>query len=274
MLEKMTFRNHIGETLDFGEGGLYLNCNELHSYKWSYSAKNNKISYFSRDVKEKKLPIVVVPPNDRSEGNAIMNQLMELGDKDILAKEPGRIMVGDYYLDCYLFGNEKSKYDLRLGVFYSSLTVVTDRPAWIKETTQIFNNWSGSGDQMLDFPYDYPYDFTSPSKIRTLVNTGFIDSDFKMIIYGEVTDPVIYIGGYEYSLTGHIGDHEYVEIDSRNKTVTLVQVDGTRVNWFSHRNKDNYIFQKLPAGEVAVSWLGTYRFDIILFEERSEPKWT
>ena len=95
-----------------------------------------------------------------------------------------------------------------------------------------------------------------------------------MIIYGEITDPAIYIDGYEYSVTGHIGPREYLEIDSREKTVTLVQNNGTRVNWFSHRNKDNYIFKKMPAGESVVSWQGEYRFDIILFEERSEPKWT
>lgn len=273
MLEKITFKNHMGESIQFGEGGLYLNNNELRSYKWNYSSKNNKISYFQRETQEKKIPVVIVPPNDRTEGNDIMNRLMELGDRDVLAKEPGRITVGDYYLDCYLFANEKSKYDLRLGVFYADLTVVTDKPAWIKETTQVFNNYSGD-EGFLDHPYDFPYDFTSPNKIRRLDNTGFVDSDFKMIIYGEVTDPTIFIGGYEYSVTGHVGAREYLEIDSREKTVVLVQNNGNRVNWFSHRNKENYIFKKMPAGVSNVSWVGTYRFDIVLFEERSEPKWT
>lgn len=273
MLERMTFKNHMGETIDFGSGGLYLNCNELHSYKWNYSAKNNKISYFSRDVQEKKLPIVIVPSNDRTEGNDIMNRLMELGDRDVLAKEPGRITVGEYYLDCFLFGNEKSKYDLRLGVFYSDLTVVTDKPAWIKETTFIFNDGTAVGG-FLDFPHDFAYDFTSPGKLQRLVNPSFNDSDFKMIIYGEVTDPVIYIGGHEYSVTGYVGAREYIEIDSREKTVVKVDNYGNKTNWFGRRNKESYIFQKIPQGVSPVSWQGTYRFDIILFEERSEPKWT
>ena len=187
MLEKIIFKNHMGETIDFGEGGLYLNNNELRSYKWNYSSKNNRISYFSRDVQEKKLPIVVVP-DVRDTGNNIMNRLMELADRDIIAKLPGRIIAGDYYLDCYLFASENSRYDLKDGVFYADLTVVTDKPSWIRETTQVFNNQSG-GDGFLDYPYDHPYDFTSPSKIRRLENLGFWDSDFKLIIYGEVTDP-------------------------------------------------------------------------------------
>lgn len=271
MLEKITFKNHIGETIDFGSGGLYLNNNELRSYKWKYSAKNNKISYFSRDVQVKKLPIVVVP-DTRATGNDIMNRLMELADKDVLAKEPGRITAGEYYLDCYLFSSEKSRYELKDGVFYADLSVVTDKPSWIKETTQIFNKYT-PGDGFLDHPFDFPYDFTSPSKIRQLENIGFTDSDFKLIIYGEVTDPTIYIGGYEYSVTGHIGAREYLEIDSRAKTVVLVQNNGERVNWFRYRNKENYIFKKMPAGISSVSWQGTYRFDVVLFEERSEPKW-
>ena len=271
MLEKIIFKNHMGETIDFGEGGLYLNNNELRSYKWNYSSKNNRISYFSRDVQEKKLPIVVVP-DVRDTGNNIMNRLMELADRDIIAKLPGRIIAGDYYLDCYLFASEKSRYDLKDGVFYADLTVVTDKPSWIRETTQVFNNQSG-GDGFLDYPYDHPYDFTSPSKIRRLENLGFWDSDFKLIIYGEVTDPTIFIAGHEYSVSGHVGAREYLEIDSREKTVVLVRNNGDRVNWFCYRNKESYIFQKMPPGVSTVSWQGTYRFDVVLFEERSEPKW-
>lgn len=273
MLERITFKNHMGEMIEFGENGLYLNINDLHSYKWSYSSRNRKISFFNRDVQEKTLPIVVVC-GSRDAGNQIMNQLMELSEKDILVKKNGQIIVGDYYLNCFIFGSQKSNYDLSKGVFYANLDVVTDTPAWIKEINQSFNNTSGGSGSNLDHPYDFPYDFTSPSSIRELVNSGFADTDFKMILFGEVTDPTIFIAGHEYSITGHIEDREYVEIDSRSKTVTLVKNDGERVNWFSHRDKENYIFQKIPSGVSQVSWQGDYRFDITLFEERSEPKWT
>ena len=275
MLEKLTFVNHLNESIEFGSGALYLNVNELHSYRWAYNSKNNKISSFQREMKEKKLPIVVVPPNSRSEGNTIMNKLMEMADKDVMSMKAGKLYCGDYYLECYLFANEKAKYDLRLGVFYSTLTVISDqnKSAWIKETQQSFDNTGGEA-EFLDYDYDFSYDFTSPSLIRVLRNLGFAEADFKMVIYGEVTDPSIYIGGHLYNVTGHVADNEYLEIDSREKTITLVQTDGTRVNWFRYRNKDHYIFQKVPAGESSVIWVGDYTFTITLFEERSEPKWT
>lgn len=275
MLEKITFKNHINETLEFGEGGLYLNINDLRSYKWAYDAKNNRVSYFRREIKERTLPIVVVPPNNRDEGNAIINRLMELAEKDVLEKKAGKIIAGDYYLNCFIFGNEKTKYDLQRGVFYVTLSVVPENgnEGWIKESTQSFDS-TGTGSDFLDYAYDLPYDWTSPSKIRRLINTSFSSSDFKMTIYGEVTDPTIYINGHEYSVTGHVGTGEYLEINSRDKTITLVRNNGQRVNWFRYRNKEDYIFEKIPEGELPVAWQGEYVFDVTLYEERSEPKWT
>lgn len=272
MLESIVYKNHLGEEIKFGEGGLYLNNNDLHSYVWTYSSKNNHIAYFQRTVQEKKLP-VRVKCDSQEEGFALMNQLMEKADKDILAKEAGRIIAGDYYLDCYLYKNQKSKYDLQNGVFYADLSIVTDMPFWTKETSQTFNTVSSSG-QNLDFPYDFPYDFASPSALNELINYGFSDSDFKMIIYGEVTDPTVTIGGHVYKVTGTVDEGEYLEIDSRQKTVTLVEDDGTRVNWFDKRNKASYIFQQIPAGSSSVLWSGDFVFSVILYEERSEPKWT
>lgn len=272
MLEKIVFRNHINEEIQFGEGGLYLNNTDLHSYGWDYISRNDKISFFTRTIVEKSLP-VRVKCNTRDEGYQLMNDLMEKADKDILSREPGRLIAGDYYLNCYLCRNNKDRYDLQNGIFYAELTVVTDQPSWVKETTQKFNPQSGGSGQNLDYPFDFPYDFASPSA-STEIQNGFSDSDFRMVIYGEVTNPAITIGNHAYQVTGHVDDGEYLVIDSRDKTVMLVEGDGTLVNWFSKRNRDNYIFQKIPSGTSNVLWSGEFDFDITLFEERSEPKWT
>ena len=271
MLEKIVFKNHINEEVRFGEGGLYLNNNELHSYGWDYVSRNDKISFFSRTIVEKSLP-VRVKCESRDAGYQLMDELMEKADKDVLEMKPGKLIAGDYYLTCYLCKNRKNKYDLEHGIFYADLSIITDQPSWIKETTQKFDPSSGGSGQNLDYPFDFPYDFASPS-YSTQIQNGFSDSDFKMIIYGEVTDPVVTIGGHAYQVTGHVDENEYLIIDSREKTVTLVEEDGTLVNWFSKRNRANYIFQKIPSGTSDVLWSGEYAFDVTLFEERSEPKW-
>ena len=67
---------------------------------------------------------------------------------------------------------------------------------------------------------------------------------------------------------------EYLTIDSATKKIFLTAVDGTTANKFNNRNRDSYIFEKIQPGGNVVAWDGTFGFDVILLEERSEPKWT
>jgi phage-related protein len=71
-----------------------------------------------------------------------------------------------------------------------------------------------------------------------------------------------------------VGANEYLTIDSSAKKVFLTAQDGTITNMFNNRNRDSYVFEKIPTGQNVVSWNGGFGFDIILLEERSEPKWT
>lgn len=64
-----------------------------------------------------------------------------------------------------------------------------------------------------------------------------------------------------------------VSIDSIAKTILLTKRDGTVENHFHQRNRESYIFEKIPAGSNIVTWDKTFKFDVVLFEERSEPKW-
>ena len=73
-------------------------------------------------------------------------------------------------------------------------------------------------------------------KNRTLNNSGFVGSNFKIIIYGAVVNPEIHIAGHTYEVKCEIGANEYLTIDSLDKTVVLKKSDGTTVNYFNLRN--------------------------------------
>jgi len=234
-------------------------------------ADNNKISYFNRSVQTKSIPIIIYC-STQQEGLNTINRLMECTEKDVLSKEYGKIIIGGYYLKCFVIGSKKKSYDISKGLFFADLKIVTDYPAWTKEISYSFEQGGESG-KNLDYSYDFPYDFTSPSNVKSLNNIGFAESDFKMIIYGEVTNPVIYVGNNGYSLNCYIASGQYITIDSKEKTIVLTKQDGTKENYFSKRNKTNYIFQKIPSGVNSVNWVGSFIFDIVLYEERSEPKW-
>lgn len=166
----------------------------------------------------------------------------------------------------------------------TTLTVATDYPQWIKETlTSFCKNGSvilevdkedAAERRNLDFQVDFPYDYMSEMKGKTLNNTGFAGVNFRLIIYGAAVNPVIYIGGHCYQVDCHVEENEYLTIDSIAKTILLTKRDGSVENHFHQRNRDSYIFEKIPAGANTVTWNKAFGFDIVLLEERSEPKWT
>lgn len=275
MLEQLRFINHVNEELIFGKGGVFVNYSDLHDYRWQYTADGDKISVFKRGIVTKNIPVVVACQN-ANDGILIINQLMEYSEKDILVKQPGRLVVGQYYLPCYITGSAKSDYLAKRGYMIATLEVVTDQAAWIKETKFSFNYGSGhhSSGTDMDFNSDFPYDYSNPLSSQMVENPGFTGSNFRMVIYGECEDPHIGVGEHLYEVDCVIGSHEYLTIDSKKKTVILTKQNGTTENKFRYRNRDSYIFEKIPSGETMVSWDGDYKFDIILYEERSEPKWT
>ncbi len=103
MLEQIIYKNHLNETVVFGSDGLYAFSNDLRDYTWGFEEKNNKISSFKRGVVGKSLPIIIVC-NTEDEGISVRNRIFETMEKDVLAKKHGTIIIGDYYLKCYITG--------------------------------------------------------------------------------------------------------------------------------------------------------------------------
>lgn len=279
MLETAKYVNHLGEVIAFGNG-IYINYSELHDYSWDYQSESDKISLFERGIVTKTIPVVVACSTEK-QGLKAINELMELTEKDILAKEPGKLFINDYYLNCYIKGSSKTNYLVKKGYLEAKLELVSDQAQWVSETKFHFQYGAngtelltlGNEGQNLDYPYDYPYNYASTITATDIVNKGFASSEFKMVLYGSCSNPAIYINEHKYALNTSIVGGEYITIDSKKKTIILTKRDGTKVNCFKDRDKGSYIFEKIPSGSSAVTWEGLYEFDVILLEERSEPKW-
>ena len=283
MLEQITFINHINEKMEWGRNGIYVNYNNLRDYSWSFTSENNKISAFDMGIVTKSVPIIIYC-SSQEEGLMLKNRLLEYADKDVLALQHGKLIIGDYYLKCYITGSKKSKYLIDKGYMETTLTVTTDYPHWIKEQICSFrmdgtavsaeaDEAEAGSKRNFDYNADFPFDYMSGMKGKTLNNTGFVETNFRLIIYGAVINPSIYIAGHCYQINCSVGNNEYLTIDSLSKTIKLVKQDGATENCFNYRNRESYIFQKVPAGDNVVSWDHSFGFDVILFDERSEPKW-
>lgn len=273
MLEQLKYKNHINEIFDFGKDGIFVNTNDLHDYEWNVTKKNNRIASLDYAVSKRKLPIIIICRTEE-EGIAARNKLLEVTEKDVLAMQHGKIIIGNYYFKCFVTKSEKKNYLLTRKYMELTLTLTTDFPYWVKESNISFGEEKATGEStFLDYPFDFPFDYFSSTVNKTLDNTSFMPCNFKIIIYGVCSNPTISIAGHTYKVNCVVGEGEYLTIDSSAKTIYLTSNNGTQTNVFKNRERDSYIFEKIPVGSNAVTWDGNFGFDIILLEERSEPKW-
>lgn len=280
MLEQLKYRNHVNEVFEFGKNGIFVDMSDIHDYEWSVKSKNNRIASLNYAISKRKLPIIICCETE-DKGIEARNKLLEITEKDVLSMEHGRIIIGNYYFKCFVTKSEKKDYLTSKRMMKATLTLTTDFPFWVRETTHTFNSSlpaatlsTTSGGKNLDFSFDHPFDYHSDIDSSTLNNSGFVPANFRMVIYGPCTNPAVYIAGHTYQVNCNVAASEYLTIDSSLKKVFLTSNTGVVTNMFSMRNRESYIFEKIPSGANAVGWSGAFGFDVILLEERSEPKWT
>lgn len=273
MLEQFIYINSLGETLEFGKDTLFVNENDLRDFAWDITSKNDRISGFRKGIVQKTIPVILKCESE-VEGVQLRNKLFEVFERDVISKKHGKIQIGEYYLRCFITGVKKTQYLTDLSYLVLSLTVQTDLPDWVKESKIIYQVNNTVSNKPLDFPYDFPYDFTDRVTKNEINNNGLKPYDFIMTIAGYVKNPTIYIGGHLYSVNVIIEDTDYLKINSVDKTIILYKENGEQINCFNNRNRDSYIFEKIPLGKsIITSTNSEIYFEMTLLEGRSEPKW-
>lgn len=270
------YENHIGERIDLNSENIILQYQEFFNYSWDATIRNRKIKGFKRDSAT--LPVTVaVTAETEDEYLQIIEEFYRITEKDILAVAPGKLYINEYYLRCYISGDIKQ--DAFKGILFQikNLTLVTDYPFWIKETTC---QYLPEPPEMVKyteletgimFP-EFPFDFAPVRGEKILENPSFADSNFIMTIYGFVESPQVSIAGHPHRVETTVYEGERLVIDSKKGTVKKIGRLGEVVDCYNARQKDYSVFQKIPAGLNVFQWSGGFGIDITLFDERSEPK--
>lgn len=81
------------------------------------------------------------------------------------------------------------------------------------------------------------------------------------------------IGDNLYQVFTTLEENERLEINTLNRTVKKINVQGEEINCFNDRNKESQIFEKVKPGTATVLWNNTFSFDIVVYNARTEPKW-
>ncbi|CDB24270.1 uncharacterized protein BN706_00465 [Clostridium sp. CAG:557] len=267
----LKYMNHLGETIKFDGKNYFSNSYKMRDYTWNYESDFNKIKSFNLSNVSTKTLSVSIHTRSQSKGFELFNSFFEIFEKDVLAKRPGKFYLGDYYYTCYVISSVKEDFLAAQNLLTLELTIISDTNNWVCEKTYSFvKNQPVSGHGYI---YGYPYQYSSGA-LKSFLNDALIGYNFKLIIYGPVINPALYIGGHMYAVNVPVEVDEYLEINCREKIIETVQSDGKRTSVINYRNRENYIFQKIPSGVVAVTWNNDFGFDLTLFDERSEPKWS
>lgn len=312
-MQGIYYENSKGIKLNLLKPPYRLQTADFFDYEWEYvtassGRKSGKITKFKKSVSERQA-VLGISGKTKDEYYAAIDHFYDVTEYDTINLVHGKLWIGKYYLPCYIFAAKKEAWEYGIEVLDNTISIVTDAPMWCKEKSysfkasdkQIINTEEkeeisdilDSASQNPDYPWDYKkdfksrykpaqkrylrdykYDFYSNHTVRKIDNDHFAGSAFKMIIYGPCTHPFIQIGEHIYEVNTTLYDSEYLVIDSRERTVIKYTRYGATENLFNARSREHYLFQQIPAGKSLVKWNATYPFDLVLYQERSEPPWS
>lgn len=256
-----------------------IRTKEANYHTWNWGVNGTTLQYGLRVSDFTRKPATyetrLILDGSYAQRKAILEALHDDFELDVRNMTLGRIMWGDYYIDCYITAS--STYPDENNYWTDNeVTIYCPYPFWIKELAREFKPQVAPEDeQFLDYEFDYRYDYFYGNPGIATWQTDFpFSSEFRMTIYGAVSEPRILINGYPYQFFDTLEATEYVVIDSRSNTITKYLASGSKVNIFDLRNKAESIFNPIPPGTLTFNWSGTFGFDLTLYEERSEPRWT
>lgn len=276
MSVKLQYIASSGNVYNLQSDGIRTKTANYHSWKWGVNGTilqyGIRVSDFKRDpaLYETRL-ILNGSPLQRK---ALLEALHDDFERDVRNMTLGRIVWGDYYIDCYI--TTSSTFPDPNDVWTDNdINIYCPYPFWIQEETKSFYPQSApEGEEFLDYEYDHNYDYYygNPGLARWVRDFPW-SCEFRMTLYGPSSNPQVTINGHPYLINDTLEDSDYIVIDSRSNKVTKYLANGQVLNIFDLRGKTKSVFTPIPGGTLSLNWPGTWGFDLTLFEERSEPRW-
>ena len=272
MDNSITYTNCAGEVVEMRvDGRWHYGETDLHDYEWDFDTVNDRVAGFRRSPRDFALKVMM------SGGSAAeRNRVTDVFERDVMEATPGTLRVGGSELRCWVVSSSKSSWWFSEGIMGADLTIRADDPVWTREEVFEFKRPAGAGDSSgLDYPFDYPFDYSSSGVSSQIANPFAVPAACRIIVYGPAVSPYVMIAGNRYQVDATVEDGGLLVVDGLARTITLSNADGQSMNAFSAgvREDGANVFAKVPVGTHAVTWGGSFGFDVALVEERSEPAW-
>lgn len=282
--------NSKGETVDLlnDHSNLFIiqNIEDLfhveHSYDYTDKGKGKiriKNVYVKNEPKEMALTFICDTEKQFSDTLERVNRIFEY---DYKVNTMGRLYVNNYYLECFVINQSYEDFEDNYWTTEVVYNVIFNNPNWIKENLFEFaiqTNEGASGEDAKGYPYNYPYNYSKTRRVRKITNNTGYDSNFIIKFYGPCVNPEIKVGNNTYGINYTFLDDQVGIINTIDGkgSVKILYANGDTDNLYNYRTKakdvGNEIFDHIESGEQSISSDNSFRFDIILIEERGNPKW-
>ena len=214
--------------------------------------------------------------DSEEEFNELAYRMHKIFERDIRRVKPGKIWWNDFYKEVFVVETSNEEFEEGFQAIERSLKLLSPKPYWTKITMHQYLDMSQGGgtldydETMLDYN-DFDYDL---EEVIEVIENDCIDrAEFEIKFYGPSQNPSVTIGEHIYELYTDLESGERAVIDSRAKTIRKFNIYGEEENIFADRNKDSYIFEKIPEGITTISRDKQQKLDITLYDERGEPEW-
>lgn len=273
-MRKFYYQSSGGEIVSFHENeNLFASENGLLSHEWETEDLNDRIASLSkRGVKERSFDGLFLG----STSNECMEErkrVCQLFDEDIINQSPGRIYIGDNFLNCYINKVEITSVSRDMKSMKATFGIVFDDSNWHREVPYFFDEEETKivDDWVLAYPRGYPMGYSLEAYAASMQNTGKLPASMILEVYGPVSSPGIYIGGKLYAVDVNLRENERLLVNQLDRTIVKIYEDGQKQSFFANRRSG--IFEPLPSGELVVAWLQKCSFKIDLIESYSSPYW-
>lgn len=305
IIPTIAYENHLGYIVPLNYGymarhpgglpreiGTLLLENDLLDYDWSLETADSPDGYggrvigFRRGVTMKKVPVQIWTrtntnaqyPGGFYNGEDIYKDnvyfLQKIFDADIIAKKPGKLHVGDWWVKAYVVASEKTEWNNDLPYMINTLTFAIESAYWNTEEWFSFPAYETMGGSGFRYPGKYPAKYCMTGGVK-YIRPWLYDRESPMVItvYGPAQNPTFTIAGNVYTVLTEITEGERLVIDQLERTVHKITATGDVVNEFNNRGKESSVFEPIPAGyqDVPVYYSGNFAFDVKLYTQVTEP---
>lgn len=264
------------ERVALGGAGCFVGtAAPLRGRSWQYELTSHGINQPARGPVEASIDI-------RYTTREAADRLAALADRDMANGTPGALVCDGWRRSCLLAGEEVR--DVFRDAHGATLKVLLLDGVWRRSRTVSFKPSTGAGSSgVLDLPHDLPHDLAplpaAPSKVEM---QGLGGGPVGLVVYGPAVNPYVVVGGNTYKVTCSVPDGGYLTVDpvSEPKRVYLTDAGGTVTDHYADaelgdgEGSGEYVFERLPHGFHAVSWAGSFGFDLVLYEESGWLPWT